>query len=64
MAAFAFRIVLFGKKRAILSTDSRDYTDASQPVLQKTAYVYLPYGYDEADQETRYNILYLMHAGP
>ena len=35
--------------------------DASQPVLQKTAYVYLPYGYDEADQETRYNILYLMH---
>ena len=51
----------FWKKRAILSTDSRDYTDASQPVLQKTAYVYLPYGYDEADQETRYNILYLMH---
>lgn len=29
--------------------DSRDYTDDSQPAIQKTAYVYLPYGYDEAD---------------
>lgn len=25
------------------------------------AYVYLPYGYDENDTETQYNILYLMH---
>ena len=41
--------------------DSRDYTDDSQPAIQKTAYVYLPYGYDEADQDTRYDILYLMH---
>ena len=29
--------------------------------ITKTAYVYLPYGYDENDTETRYNILYLMH---
>lgn len=29
--------------------------------LTKTAYVYTPYGYDEKDTETRYNILYLMH---
>ncbi|HIS51928.1 MAG TPA: esterase [Candidatus Onthomonas avicola] len=41
--------------------DSRDYTDAAEPAIQKTAYVYLPYGYDEADPETRYDILYLMH---
>ena len=41
--------------------DSRDYTDAAEPAIQKTAYVYLPYGYDEADQETRYDVLYLMH---
>lgn len=41
--------------------DSRDYTDTTEPAIQKTAYVYLPYGYDESDQETRYNILYLMH---
>ncbi|MBQ6503295.1 MAG: hypothetical protein IJI57_05225 [Flexilinea sp.] len=27
----------------------------------KTAYVYLPYGYDDADTETRYDIIYLMH---
>lgn len=40
---------------------SRDYTDDSQPVIQKTAYVYLPYGYDEADLDRRYDILYLMH---
>ena len=30
-------------------------------MIQKTAYVYLPYGYDEADEDTRYDILYLMH---
>ena len=44
-----------------ITYDSRDYTDAAEPAIQKTAYVYLPYGYDETDQNTRYNILYLMH---
>lgn len=29
---------------------------------EKTAYVYLPYGYED-DGETRYNILYFMHGG-
>ena len=27
----------------------------------KSALVYLPYGYDPADTETRYNVIYLMH---
>ena len=27
----------------------------------KRALVYVPYGYDEADPDTRYNVLYLMH---
>ena len=44
-----------------LTYDSRDYTDAAEPAIQKTAYVYLPYGYDETDSDTRYDILYLMH---
>ena len=44
-----------------ITYDSRDYTAASEPAIQKTAYVYLPYGYDEADENTRYDILYLMH---
>ena len=44
-----------------ITYDSRNYTDPAEPAIQKTAYVYLPYGYDEADQETRYDILYLMH---
>ena len=39
---------------------SRDYArDESE--ITKTAYVYLPYGYDENDTGTRYNICYLMH---
>ena len=29
--------------------------------IQKTAYVYLPYGYDASDTQTRYDIVYLMH---
>ena len=44
-----------------ITYDSRDYTDASEPAIQKTAYVYLPHGYDETDADTRYDILYLMH---
>lgn len=30
-------------------------------IMGVTAYVYLPYGYDEKDGDTRYDILYLMH---
>ena len=40
--------------------DSEDYLRGDAPV-SKTAWVYLPYGYDENDAETRYDILYLMH---
>ena len=40
--------------------DSEDYVRDGSPVT-KTAYIYLPYGYDENDTETRYDILYLMH---
>ena len=43
-----------------LDYETRDYARDSAPI-QKTAYVYLPYGYDPADTETRYDILYLMH---
>ena len=43
-----------------LDYESEDYVRDSSPIT-KTAYVYTPYGYDEADAETRYNILYLMH---
>ncbi len=30
---------------------------------EKVAYVYLPYGYDAEDTETKYDILYLLHGG-
>lgn len=40
--------------------DSLDYVRDTEPIT-KTAYVYLPYGYDESDEETRYDIIYLMH---
>ena len=43
-----------------LKYDSLDYLHGSAPIT-KTAYVYLPYGYDENDTATRYNIIYLMH---
>ena len=43
-----------------LTYESWDYAGENTPV-EKTAYVYLPYGYDPADYETRYDILYLMH---
>ena len=40
--------------------DSKDYA-GSGSVVTKSAYVYTPYGYDENDNDTRYDILYLMH---
>ena len=43
-----------------LTYDTLDYV-RDNALISKTAYVYLPYGYDGNDAETRYNILYLMH---
>ena len=40
---------------------TRDYTQASRPVITKKAYVYLPYGYDASDTATRYDTLFYMH---
>ena len=40
--------------------DCVDYTAGETPIT-KTALAYLPYGYDETDSRTRYDILYLMH---
>lgn len=31
--------------------------------LDKYTYVYLPYGYNENDKETKYNVFYLLHGG-
>ncbi|MBR5376654.1 MAG: hypothetical protein IK139_05185 [Lachnospiraceae bacterium] len=42
-----------------LDYESLDYVRDSSSIT-KTAYVYLPYGYYE-DQDTRYDIVYLMH---
>lgn len=43
-----------------LDYDSKDYV-RDGATIAKTAYVYTPYGYDENDEDTRYNIVYLMH---
>lgn len=40
--------------------ESKDYVGSGEPV-SKTVRIYLPYGYDESDTETKYDILYLMH---
>ena len=39
---------------------SVDYA-GNKEAITKTVYVYTPYGYDENDTATRYNIIYLMH---
>ena len=38
-----------------------DYAYATDGVVTKSAYVYTPYGYDPADKETKYDVLYLLH---
>ena len=42
---------------------TRDNQTAGSPEFEKSGLVYLPYGYDENDTATRYNVLYLMHGG-
>ncbi len=42
---------------------TRDNSKADSTEVEKTALIYLPYGYDEKDTKTQYNILYLMHGG-
>ncbi len=42
---------------------TRDNQTPGSPEFEKSALVYLPYGYDENDTKTRYNVLYLMHGG-
>ena len=42
-----------------LTYESRDYAGDGEEI-EKTTYVYLPYGYEESG-DTRYDILYLMH---
>lgn len=41
---------------------TKDYT-GSMKEYDKTALVYLPYGYDENDKSRKYNVLYLSHGG-
>ena len=45
-------------KTVLFSYDAQ--TEDGTPYT-KRALVYVPYGYDESDTETRYNVLYLMH---
>ncbi len=42
--------------------DSRTYYGDNH-AIHKDALVYLPYGYDEADKDTKYNVFYYMHGG-
>ena len=39
---------------------SKDYIRSNIPIT-KIAYVYTPFGYDENDENKKYNIIYLMH---
>ena len=47
------------EKLTYMTYESMRYEEKSQR-LEKTAYVYLPYGYSE---EKQYNVFYLMHGG-
>ncbi|XVV10222.1 alpha/beta hydrolase [Actinoplanes sp. CA-131856] len=48
-----------GQQGRVVRTDYRIRRD--ERTVAKHAYVYLPAGYDQQDEQTRYDILYLMH---
>lgn len=41
--------------------ETYDYTNKSATKITKPAYVYLPYGYDKNDTNTKYNVFFFMH---
>lgn len=43
-----------------LEYDTYNYSDSMEEIT-KPAYIYIPYGYDENNKETKYDTLYLMH---
>ena len=69
-STFPARLKMFRRRISILRTsrgrskrfyyDTNTYDDEARD-MEKFAIVYLPYGYDPDDEETRYNVLYLMH---
>jgi len=42
---------------------TRDNQKKDSADIEKTCLIYLPYGYDEKDTKTQYNVLYFMHGG-
>ena len=51
------------RKQGTLETftyDTKDYVENGDDI-QSQATIYLPYGYDQSDIDTKYNILYLQH---
>lgn len=45
-----------------ISYMTKDYTGTME-AYEKSAMIYLPYGYEPSDKEKRYDIFYLMHGG-
>lgn len=45
-----------------ITYSTRDYTGKGEE-YEKNALVYLPFGYDPEDRETKYDIVYMMHGG-
>jgi len=45
-----------------INYETRFYATNSD-TFEKTALVYLPYGYDQDDKKKKYNVLYLLHGG-
>lgn len=41
--------------------DTRDYVEGTEEVRMNTAYVYLPYGYDDEASDQPYNVFYFVH---
>lgn len=58
-AAYAAQAAHRGRVERI-DYDTRDYAEGTGRARTNTAYVYLPYGYDE-NAGQRYNVLYLVH---
>lgn len=49
--------------RYIYQVPGRKIEGQEQKMFNKSALVYLPYGFDENDPTEKYNVLYLMHGG-
>ena len=59
--SFWYKTRAYGVEEKFKNRPDSEYKEGDELWIWKRAFVYLPYGYDPEDTETKYNVMYMMH---